>query len=223
VHELIPWRTLTGRQQFYQDHPWMRAFGEGFSSYRPPVDMKATSGMEGIKPNGNAEIVLNFITPHQKWGIHSTYTDNLLMLTLNRGGPVVWLARTTPSGGIVDNDWIELFNTNGAIAARAVVSQRVKPGMVMMYHAQEKIINTPGLGDHRHARRHPQLGHPHRAQAHPHDRRLRAVQLRLQLLRNHRHQPRRVRRGAQDGQGGLAGRRPPGRRPGPASLSKERA
>jgi len=31
-----------------------------------------------------------------------------------------------------------------AIAARAVVSQRVKPGMVMMYHAQEKIVNTPG-------------------------------------------------------------------------------
>jgi nitrate reductase alpha subunit len=29
VHELIPWRTLTGRQQFYQDHRWMRDFGEG--------------------------------------------------------------------------------------------------------------------------------------------------------------------------------------------------
>ena len=25
-----------------------------------------------------------------------------------------------------------------------MVSQRVKPGMVMMYHAQEKIVNTPG-------------------------------------------------------------------------------
>nr|MDQ6120552.1 hypothetical protein [Klebsiella pneumoniae subsp. pneumoniae] len=24
VHELIPWRTLSGRQQLYQDHPWMR-------------------------------------------------------------------------------------------------------------------------------------------------------------------------------------------------------
>ena len=45
---------------------------------------------------------------------------------------------------IVDNDWIEIFNANGAIAARAVVSQRVKAGMAMMYHAQEKIINTPG-------------------------------------------------------------------------------
>ena len=145
VHEYIPWRTLTGRQQFYLDHPWMIAFGEGFSSYRPPVDLKTTAGIHNIKPNGNREILLNFITPHQKWGIHSTYSDNLMMLTLNRGGPVVWLSEDdAKNAGIEDNDWIELFNINGAIAARAVVSQRVNPGMVMMYHAQEKIINTPG-------------------------------------------------------------------------------
>ncbi len=145
VHELIPWRTLTGRQQFYQDHPWMQAFGEGFVSYRPPVDLKTLDDIAGRKPNGHQEIALNFITPHQKWGIHSTYTDNLLMLTLNRGGPVIWLSEDDAKrAGIVDNDWVELFNTNGAIAARAVVSQRVNPGMVMMYHAQEKIINTPG-------------------------------------------------------------------------------
>jgi nitrate reductase / nitrite oxidoreductase, alpha subunit len=145
VHELIPWRTLTGRQQFYQDHQWMRAFGEGFVSYRPPVDLKTLVDVAGIKSNGNPEIALNFITPHQKWGIHSTYTDNLMMLTLNRGGPVIWLSEDDARrAGIVDNDWVELFNTNGAIAARAVVSQRVKNGMVMMYHAQEKIVNTPG-------------------------------------------------------------------------------
>jgi nitrate reductase alpha subunit len=145
VHELIPWRTLSGRQQYYQDHSWMRAFGEGFVAYRPPVDLKATGGIHGVKPNGNPEVLLNFITPHQKWGIHSTYSDNLLMLTLNRGGPVIWLSEDDArSAGIVDNDWVELFNANGAIAARAVVSQRVNPGMVMMYHAQEKTINTPG-------------------------------------------------------------------------------
>ncbi len=145
VHELIPWRTLTGRQQFYLDHPWVRAFGENLSSYRPPVDLKATAGIHGIRSNGNPEILLNFITPHQKWGIHSTYTDNLLMLTLSRGGPIVWLSEDDAKrAGIADNDWVELFNINGAIAARAVVSQRVNPGMVMMYHAQEKIVNTPG-------------------------------------------------------------------------------
>jgi nitrate reductase alpha subunit len=145
VHELIPWRTLTGRQQFYQDHAWMRAFGEGFCVYRPPVDMKAVAPVMGRSPNGNSEVVLNFITPHQKWGIHSTYSDNHMMLTLNRGGPVVWLSEADArAAGIADNDWIELYNVNGAIAARAVVSQRVNAGMCMMYHAQEKIVNTPG-------------------------------------------------------------------------------
>jgi len=145
VHELIPWRTLTGRQQFYQDHEWMVAFGEGFMGYRPPVDTRTIKPMLGAKPNGNKEIVLNWITPHQKWGIHSTYSDNLIMQTLSRGGPIVWLSEDDArSAGIVDNDWIELFNVNGAIAARAVVSQRVMNGMAMMYHAQERIINTPG-------------------------------------------------------------------------------
>ena len=145
VHELIPWRTLTGRQQLYQDHLWMRAFGEGFCVYRPPLDMKATRSVQGIKPNGHKEIVLNFITPHQKWGIHSTYTDNLLMLTLSRGGPIVWLSETDAKKvGIVDNDWVEAYNANGALVARAVVSQRMKDGTLFMYHAQEKIVNVPG-------------------------------------------------------------------------------
>jgi len=145
VHQLIPWRTLTGRQQFYQDHKWMLAFGEGLCVYRPPVDTRAIGSMAGTRPNGNPELLLNFITPHQKWGIHSTYTDNLLMLTLSRGGPIVWLSENDAGkAGIEDNDWIELFNVNGAITARAVVSQRVKDGMVMMYHAQEKIVNVPG-------------------------------------------------------------------------------
>ena len=144
VHELIPWRTLTGRQQLYQDHDWMRAFGEALVVYKPPIDLK-TLHVKGDKPNGNPEITLNFITPHQKWGIHSTYTDNLMMLTLNRGGPVVWVSeKDAKRAAIVDNDWVEVFNANGALTARAVVSQRIREGTVFMYHAQEKIVNTPG-------------------------------------------------------------------------------
>src|SRR5690606_5381048 len=45
VHELIPWRTLTGRQQLYQDHRWMLDFGEGFCVYRPAVDTKTVEPM----------------------------------------------------------------------------------------------------------------------------------------------------------------------------------
>lgn len=146
VHELIPWRTLSGRQQLYQDHQWMLAFGEFFVTWRPPVDLKTISPhATKALANGEKHVVLNFITPHQKWGIHSTYSDNLLMLTLNRGGPVVWLSEhDARTAGIVDNDWVEVFNNNGVLTARAVVSQRMKDGTLFMYHAQEKIVNTPG-------------------------------------------------------------------------------
>ncbi|MCI4663782.1 MAG: nitrate reductase subunit alpha [Neomegalonema sp.] len=146
VHERIPWRTLSGRQQLYQDHLWMRAFGEGFMSYRPPVDLKTIDAeINRDARDGAPHVILNFITPHQKWGIHSTYTDNLLMLTLNRGGPVVWISEVDAAkAGIADNDWVEAYNANGALTARAVVSQRMKEGTLFMYHAQEKIVNTPG-------------------------------------------------------------------------------
>ncbi|MDE1918664.1 MAG: nitrate reductase subunit alpha [Sphingomonadales bacterium] len=144
VHELIPWRTLTGRQQLYQDHKWMLAFGEGLCVYRPPIDTKAVKPMLD-KAAGQKHVVLNFITPHQKWGIHSTYTDNLLMLTLSRGGPIVWMSEVDAAkAGLVDNDWVETFNSNGALVARVVVSQRMKEGTLFMYHAQEKIVNVPG-------------------------------------------------------------------------------
>ena len=145
VHELIPWRTLTGRQQLYQDHLWMRAFGEGFCVYRPPIDTKTIKPIIDVKDNGQPQLVLNFITPHQKWGIHSTYTDNLMMLTLSRGGPIVWMSETDAAkAGIEDNDWVEAYNVNGALVARAVVSQRIKEGTLFMYHAQEKVVNVPG-------------------------------------------------------------------------------
>ncbi len=144
VHEFIPWRTLTGRQQLYQDHDWMRDFGEALVSYKPPVDLQTVDPILQ-KFKDDKPVVLNFITPHQKWGIHSTYSDNLLMLTLSRGGPIVWMSEIDAAkAGIADNDWIEAANVNGSLVARAVVSQRVPEGMTMMYHAQEKIINTPG-------------------------------------------------------------------------------
>lgn len=144
IHEFIPWRTLTGRQHFYQDHEWMRDFGESLCVYKPPVNTKTIKPVIDKHDDGSKQVVLNWITPHQKWGIHSTYSDNLLMLTLNRGGPVVWMSEIDAKKiDVEDNDWLELYNTNGAIVARAVVSQRVPEGMSMMYHAQEKTMNTP--------------------------------------------------------------------------------
>src|SRR3546814_16786738 len=67
------------------------------------------------------------------------------MLSLSRGGPTVWLSEDdAKAAGICDNDWIEVFNVNGALTARAIVSQRIMPGYDIMYHAQDTLVNTVG-------------------------------------------------------------------------------
>ena len=122
----------------------MRDFGEALCIYKPPVDTKTTKLLLEETDKNIKQVALNFISPHQKWGIHSTYSDNLLMLTLNRGGPVIWISEIDAKKvDVIDNDWIEAYNINGCIVARAVVSQRVPEGIVLMYHAQEKILNVP--------------------------------------------------------------------------------
>ena len=122
----------------------MRAFGEELCVYKPPVDLKTIKPAMDAHTDARKQVVLNWITPHQKWGIHSTYTDNLIMLTLSRGGPIVWVSEIDAKKiGIVDNDWVEAYNVNGALVARAVVLQRIPEGAIFMYHAQEKLTNVP--------------------------------------------------------------------------------
>ncbi len=144
VHELIPWRTLTGRQSLYQDHPWMIAFGENLVCYKPPINTKSIQGLvEKLKGKGKY-MIINMMTPHNKWTIHSTWSDNLLMLTLGRGGPVAWMNEgDAGSIGLKDNDWVEVFNQNGATVVRLVVSQRIPSGALIMYHNQERTVNMP--------------------------------------------------------------------------------
>ncbi|MDR3568840.1 MAG: nitrate reductase subunit alpha [Syntrophobacteraceae bacterium] len=146
IEEKIPFRTLTGRAQFYQDHEWMLAFGEGLPLYRPPLDMQllGSTRIDRLRGQGK-ELVLNYLTPHSKWSIHSTYSDTLTMLSLFRGGEAIWLNNEDASElEVKDNDWVECFNVNGVVMAKAVVSHRIPRGKAFMYHAQERLINTPG-------------------------------------------------------------------------------
>ena len=144
VHELIPWRTLTGRQTTYQDHPWMSAFGESIVCYKPPIYTKSIQEVTGHLDKDDEYLIINMMTPHNKWTIHSSWSDNLLMLTLGRGGPVVWMSEKDANTiHLKDNDWVEVFNCNGATVARLVVSQRVPEGALIMYHNQERTVNMP--------------------------------------------------------------------------------
>ena len=89
-------------------------------------------------------VAVRYLTPHNKWDIHSQYQDNLYMMTLGRGGQTVWMSpQDAEAIGVRDNDWIEAVNRNGVVVARAIVSHRMPEGVVYVHHAQERTIDVP--------------------------------------------------------------------------------
>ncbi len=122
-----PWHTLTGRQQFYVDHPWFLEFGEQLPLHKEPVE--------------DPQYPFYWNTPHGRWSIHSTWRDNRYMLRLQRGLPIVYIhpedARTR---GIVDNDWVRIFNAQGQAVVKAKILPGEKTGRLTMYHGWERFL-----------------------------------------------------------------------------------
>ena len=141
IEQLVPFRTVTGRQAFYLDHEMMFEWGEAMSVYKPMLDFRPLKNPLGQ----TKEITLKFLTPHNKWSTHSMYFDSQQLLTLFRGGQTVWLnEKDAAEIGVRDNDWCEVYNRNGVVISRAVVSPRLPRGVMFMYHAQDRHINVPG-------------------------------------------------------------------------------
>ena len=192
VEHAKPWHTLTGRMHYYLDHDWMRDMGESLPTFRPPLDFaclygEAAPGSVSASQAGTAQVAVRYLTIHNKWAIHSQYYDNLYMLTLGRGGQTIWMSPADADKiGVRDNEWVEAYNRNGIVAARAVVSHRIPEGTVFMHHAQERTMNTPVTESSGRRGGHAQLADPHRAQTQPFRGRIRSAVLRLQLHRPHR-------------------------------------
>ena len=143
VERLVPWRTLTGRQHLYQDQELYLQFGEQLPTYKARPNPAVLNEFENSRAEGNA-LLLNVLTPHGKWHIHSTFMDNIRMLTLSRGVEAYWINdRDAASIGVEDNDWVEVYNDNGVVVTRAAVSARIPRGVTFFYHAPERTISVP--------------------------------------------------------------------------------
>ncbi|MFH1279233.1 MAG: molybdopterin-dependent oxidoreductase [Candidatus Eisenbacteria bacterium] len=127
VEKKRPWRTLTGRQQFYVDHPWYIDLGEALAVHKDPQD--------------DPRYPLYWNTPHGRWSIHSTWRDNRYMLRLQRGLPIVYLHPDDAARrGIRDNDWVRVFNDEGEAIVKAKLLPGEKAGRLTMYHGWEKYL-----------------------------------------------------------------------------------
>jgi nitrate reductase alpha subunit len=72
------------------------------------------------------------------------FVDTWHMLNMFRGGQTVWINHQDAADiDVEDNDWIEVYNENGIVVARAVVSNTVPRDTAIMYHSSERHVNVP--------------------------------------------------------------------------------
>ena len=120
-----PYPTLTGRQQFYIDHPWFLELNEALPGFKPPP---AVGGDHPITLSGG----------HARWSIHAIWRDSALMLGLQRGEPVVLVAAAdADSRGIADHDRVRVYNDLNSFIAHAKVTAGAPKGFATIYHAWE--------------------------------------------------------------------------------------
>jgi len=119
------WPTLTGRQQFYIDHPWYLEAGESL-----PVHKEA--------PPAGGDYPLRMTGGHTRWSIHAIWRANRTLLRLQRGQPVMYISQQDArERGLEDHAVAWVRNDVGAFKVRVKLAPSVQPGQVVMYHAWE--------------------------------------------------------------------------------------
>lgn len=128
VEQGLPYPTLTGRAQFYVDHPWWLEAGEELPVHKPP-------------PRMGGDFPLQLTGGHPRWSIHATNTTNRLMLETTRGHPVVQLnPADAVARRVADGDLVRVFNELGALQVHVKVSPGVRPGQVVLYASWEPYV-----------------------------------------------------------------------------------
>jgi DMSO reductase family type II enzyme molybdopterin subunit len=127
VDDKKPYRTLTGRQQFYIDHDWFLQEGEALPTHREPMSNKGYP--------------LRFMMGHARHGIHSMWRDDPLLVSLQRGEPDIYVnPQDAGERGVADGDLIRVFNSYGSFIAMAHVTATTQPGMTFMYHGWDPMM-----------------------------------------------------------------------------------
>ena len=115
----------TGRMEFYKEEPIYQQLGESLPVFKP-----AFSHL----PEEDQKMPLCIVTPHSKWRVHSTHSNNPLLLNVNRKPVVEINPRDAMERGIQDGDLVEIVSNYGSYRLWALVTETIRPGVVCVDH-----------------------------------------------------------------------------------------
>jgi anaerobic selenocysteine-containing dehydrogenase len=130
----------TRRIELYKEEDRFLELGEQVVTHKDPYD-------DGV--HDTAEYPLALLSPHSKWRIHSTYSNNAWLEEIHGGKPQVLInPADAEARGIADGDPIEVFNSRGSLKAWAHVHDSAGPGTATLpegwwsrYYLEGKGVN----------------------------------------------------------------------------------
>jgi nitrate reductase alpha subunit len=125
TRDKMPWPTMTRRLQFYIDDDVFMELGEELPIHKdnPPI-------------GGNYPLSLT--GGHTRWSIHGMWQDQSLLMHLQRGEPLVFMAKADAvARSIRDGDPARMWNDVGSCQLQVRISAAVRPGQVIVYHGWE--------------------------------------------------------------------------------------
>lgn len=129
----------TGRMEFYKEEDRFLQLGEQVPTYKPPF--------EADSQEARHKFPLVLLSPHSRWRVHSTFSNQPWLLEINGGKPQVELHPDDASQrGIKDGDAVELFNDRGRTTLWAHVTERTRPGTAVLYQGWWKRYFKAGKG-----------------------------------------------------------------------------
>jgi nitrate reductase / nitrite oxidoreductase, alpha subunit len=191
VECLVPWRTLTGPAALLPRSPRLPAVR------RAPADVQAQAAADAVRrpdvqQGSGPTLMLNYLTPHGKWHIHSTYGDNQRMTTLSRGCRAAVDERKDAAATRRRRQRLGRGAQRQRRRGHAGRGERADPARHLhpVPLAGADLLGAQVAAARQPAGRRAQQPDPRAAQAQPDGRRLRPVHLPLQLLGPDRLQPR---------------------------------
>ncbi len=117
----------TGRMEFYKEEDRFLELGEAVPVYKPPFVADDAAAERDQYP-------LVLLSPHERWRVHSTYSNQPWLLEINGGRPEVSIhpSEAEPRG-ISHGDLVEVRNGRGATKCWARVTEQVRPGTANLY------------------------------------------------------------------------------------------
>lgn len=115
----------TGRMEFYKEEDVFRKHEESFPVYKPAFSHLSEE---------DQALPLCIVTPHSKWRVHSTHSNNPVLLNINRRPEVEIHPSDAVKRGIRDGDLVEIFNHNGGYKLWALVTEGIRPGVLCVDH-----------------------------------------------------------------------------------------